>query len=84
MASITLAFPNIPKGADVEVFGLGVFPNGETTEVTEEQAAVFKALNPDAEMPTNLPAAKPEVEVEAKAEVTPTYTFPVIDEDEES
>lgn len=34
---ITLAYPNIPDGEKLEVTHLGVFPNGETSDVSEQQ-----------------------------------------------
>jgi hypothetical protein len=37
--------PALPKGADVEVPGLGVFANGSTTQVSEEQAEAYRDNN---------------------------------------
>ena len=38
---VALNYPNLPDGTLVEVLGLGVFPNGEETEVTDEQLDTF-------------------------------------------
>ncbi len=42
MYKLTVNMPNLPKGDDVIIDGLGVFKNGETSEVTAEQAAYFR------------------------------------------
>jgi hypothetical protein len=42
---VTLNDPALPKGAEVEVPGLGVFANGSTTQVSEEQAEAYRDNN---------------------------------------
>lgn len=42
---VTVDLPNLPKGADVQVHGLGLLQNGDTTFVTEDQANHWRAMN---------------------------------------
>lgn len=42
MYEVTVNMDSLPKGADVEVDGLGMFKNGETTEVSDEAAEYFR------------------------------------------
>lgn len=42
MYSLTLDLPNLDKGAEVELDGLGVFKNGETHEISDEDAENFR------------------------------------------
>ena len=37
MSQLVLNIPGTPAEADVEIQGLGVFPNGSTTTLTAEQ-----------------------------------------------
>jgi hypothetical protein len=41
----TVELPSLAKGTKVQIYGLGEFPNGETTMVSDEEAEVFRALN---------------------------------------
>ena len=45
MASVTVNLYTQPEGEEIEVPGLGVFPNGSTTEVTDEQVQTWEAIN---------------------------------------
>jgi len=42
MYEMTIDMDNLAKGADVEVDGLGLFKNGETVEVSDEDAENFR------------------------------------------
>jgi hypothetical protein len=42
---VTVNDPAVPKGAEVEVPGLGVFPNGSTTQVSEQEAEAYRDNN---------------------------------------
>src|SRR5262245_6554573 len=42
--SVTIDMPSAGEGTLVEVQALGVFENGTTTEVTDEQVQTFEAL----------------------------------------
>lgn len=41
----TVELPSLAKGTKVQIYGLGEFPNGETTMVSDEEAEIFRALN---------------------------------------
>jgi hypothetical protein len=43
---VTVDVPSVPKGKNVTVPGLGVFPNGESTEVDENKYKRFQDKNP--------------------------------------
>jgi hypothetical protein len=43
--SVEVNLPNRPKGDGIEILGLGVFPNGETTEISDEQMEYFRVIN---------------------------------------
>ena len=45
MYKIQINVPNLDKGALVELDGLGIYENGATAEITEEQAEAFRAKN---------------------------------------
>lgn len=40
---MTVDLPNLPKGVLVQIVGLGSFENGNTYEVTAEEARVFRS-----------------------------------------
>lgn len=42
---LTIDMPNLTKGAEVEIPGLGVFKNGSTTVLEDEQVATFRTYN---------------------------------------
>lgn len=42
MYEVTVNMESLPKGADVEIDGLGIFKNGETADVTDEAAEQFR------------------------------------------
>lgn len=42
MYKVEVNMPNLPKGVPVEVDGLGVFENGATYEISEEEALAFR------------------------------------------
>lgn len=39
---VSLALPNLPKGAIVQLDGLGAFVNGDSREVSDEEADQFR------------------------------------------
>lgn len=41
MFTLTLDLPNLPKGGDLEIDGLGTFQNGSSFEISDEQANAF-------------------------------------------
>lgn len=41
MSQLVLNVPGTPKEAEVEIQGLGVFPNGSTTTLTAEQVEAY-------------------------------------------
>lgn len=43
MSQLVLNIEGTPKGVEVQIVGLGVFPNGETTDLTAEQRAAYEA-----------------------------------------
>lgn len=45
MYKMTVQLPNLPKGAEVAIDGLGVFENGYEYDISEEQANTFRARN---------------------------------------
>lgn len=45
MYKITLNFPNLAKGAEVQIAGLGVFENGYEYVVSDEEAEAFRVHN---------------------------------------
>lgn len=45
MAKVKVNHPNLARGAEVEIPGLGVFKNGSTREVTEEQVENWRWFN---------------------------------------
>jgi hypothetical protein len=49
MAKVTVKTAGRPKGAPVEVVGLGLFKNGETAEVDDARWNRFKKAHPDVE-----------------------------------
>lgn len=51
MYKITIDYPNMPKGQEVSIPGLGTFENGSTTTVTKEQSDAFRAYQKDVGMP---------------------------------
>jgi hypothetical protein len=48
---ITIDFPNMPKGQQVSIPGLGTYENGSTNVVSKEEAEAFKAYQTDTGMP---------------------------------
>lgn len=42
MHTISIDLPDLPKGTEVEVDGLGKFENGYTYDITDEQADYFR------------------------------------------
>ncbi len=44
--ALEVNLPNLPKGAKVEVAGLGVYKNGETTPVPDDLLTLWKMNNP--------------------------------------
>jgi hypothetical protein len=42
---LTVNQDNLPEGAEVSITGLGVFKNGSTTEVSDNQAEFFRVMN---------------------------------------
>ena len=48
---ITANYPNVGKGQELSIAGLGTIKNGQTAEVTKEQAAAFKIFQRDLGMP---------------------------------
>jgi len=42
---VTVDLPNLPKGAEVQVNGLGILRNGETAFVTQAQADHWREMN---------------------------------------
>lgn len=44
MPKVTVNAPGVPEGDPVEVQFLGVFANGDTHDVTDEQVAAWEAL----------------------------------------
>src|SRR5215208_6904264 len=45
MSSVRVNHPNLPRGADVEIPGLGVFKNGSARQVDEEQVENWRWYN---------------------------------------
>lgn len=45
MYSVTVDMPNLPKGEEVEISGLGRFENGKTTTVSKEEAEAFRTFH---------------------------------------
>lgn len=45
MYQITVDLPNLPEGKSVAIDGLGVFKNGTTSQVTDQQLLRFNALH---------------------------------------
>ena len=45
MYKIQIDVPNLDKGALVELDSLGIYENGSTVEITEEQAEAFRVRN---------------------------------------
>lgn len=45
MYQMTVQLPNLPKGADVVVDGLGTFTNGETYTISEEMDMAYRRHN---------------------------------------
>lgn len=43
--TLTIDHPNLPKGAEVEIPGLGLFKNRSTTTLTDEQVETFRQLH---------------------------------------
>jgi hypothetical protein len=43
MAKVTLKYENLPKGQSVEVAGLGLFPNGATSNVDDFQVVAWES-----------------------------------------
>jgi hypothetical protein len=48
---ITIDYPNMPKGQEVSIPGLGTYKNGTSHAVTEEEAELFRAYQTDTGMP---------------------------------
>lgn len=42
MSQLVLNIEGTPKGTEIEVVGLGLFPNGETSTLTAEQCDAYK------------------------------------------
>lgn len=51
MYDITIDFPNMPKGQEVSIPGLGTYANGTTSTVTKEEADMFRTYQTDTGMP---------------------------------
>lgn len=51
MYQITIDYPNMPKGQEVSIPGLGTYKNGSTHAVTKEEADLFRAYQADTGMP---------------------------------
>jgi hypothetical protein len=45
MAIVHVFIPGTPDGTEIEVPGLGLFPNGGDYEVDDEKIATFNAIN---------------------------------------
>lgn len=43
--NVTVDMPNLPRGEEVEISGLGRFKNGSTTEVSKEDAEAFRTFH---------------------------------------
>jgi hypothetical protein len=48
---ITFDYPNMPKGQEISVPGLGTYRNGSTTFVSKEEAEAFRVYQVDVGMP---------------------------------
>ena len=48
---ISLDFPGTPKGQELSIPGLGTYKNGSTSEVTEDEANLFRAYQASNNMP---------------------------------
>ena len=44
MYEVSIDQPNLPKGAEVQIHGLGVFKNGDSATVSKEDAERFRSL----------------------------------------
>lgn len=42
---LSVNHPNLPKGGEVMIPGLGTFKNGETVEISDERAEAYQAAN---------------------------------------
>jgi hypothetical protein len=51
MYQISIDYPNMPKGQEVSIPGLGTYKNGSTTVVSNEEANAFRAYQVDVGMP---------------------------------
>jgi hypothetical protein len=49
--SVKVDYPNMPKGQQVLISGLGTFENGSTAAVSDEDAAAYRAYQKSAGMP---------------------------------
>lgn len=46
MYTITFDFPNLPKGGEIDIFGLNaIFENGKTYQITKGQAEQYRLSN---------------------------------------
>jgi hypothetical protein len=51
MYKITIDYPNMPKGQEVTIHGLGTFKNGSTTVVEKDDADMFRVYQRDTGLP---------------------------------
>lgn len=42
--SLTVDYPNMPKGQELSIVGLGTFKNGSTTTISDEEAQMFRDM----------------------------------------
>jgi hypothetical protein len=71
MSTVKLDFDNLGSGDEVEVAHLGVFPNGKTSDVTDEQVQNWEAQTGQEWPKAGLELPVPPVE-EPKDEPAPT------------
>jgi hypothetical protein len=45
MYAVTVKMDNLPRGAEVQVHGLGLLKNGSTTQVNDADAETFRQMN---------------------------------------
>lgn len=53
MYTMTIDLPNLAKGADVEIDGLGLFQNGDTVTVDKDLAETFRQRHQTVESETD-------------------------------
>jgi hypothetical protein len=79
--TITIQYDNLSQGAKVEVPGLGVFPNGETSQVDDERLSQYEATGhavPDGDFEYPVPPENDSPVVPPQgSEETPVDTEPV-------